>query len=301
MNRILVFGSFNFDKIYAVTHIVQPGETLSSLELNIRLGGKGYNQAVAARQSGAEVWLAGMVGEDGQPFIDACNRMGIHTDYLEKKESSKTGHAIIQVNQEAENSILLYGGANQELTQEYIDRVLSHFGKEDFILLQNEINSMEYIIEKAHDLGMNIVLNPSPFDEKIKNCDFRKVSWLFVNEIEARQIVGDHPESDLIEDLYFKYPTSNIILTLGGNGADCYMRETRFHQKAFTVKPIDTTGAGDCFTGYFLGLLTDTHSGRKALRVSAAAAALCITKNGAAESIPTINEVINFIKNSGAK
>lgn len=301
MNRILVLGSLNFDNIYTVPHITQPGETLSSLALNIRLGGKGYNQAVAARQSGAEVWLAGMVGEDGQAFVAACNRLGIHTDYLEINEHCKTGHAIIQVNQEAENSILLHGGANQELTQTYIDWVLSHFGKDDYILLQNEVNNMEYIINRAYDLGIRIVLNPSPFDNRIARCDIKKVSWLFVNEIEAKQIAGNLPEDKLLEVLHFKYPDSSIVLTLGGNGADCFMRGTKFHQKAFPVKPVDTTGAGDCFSGYFIGLLTDIQSGRKALRVSAAAAALCITKDGAAESIPTIIEVMSFIKNCSTK
>lgn len=296
MNQILVFGSCNFDNIYSVPHITQPGETQSSAELNVRLGGKGYNQAVAVRRTGANVWLAGMVGEDGQPFIDECTRLGIHVDYLRSIPRVKTGHAVIQVSNDAENSILLFGGANQCISKEYIDDVLSHFGKGDYILLQNEVNNLDYIIDRAYTREMNVILNPSPFNDIILSCDLKKVTWLFINEIEAKQIIGYKSAGNLVDGVRFKFPDCNIVLTLGADGADCLFGNTAIHQKAFHVSAVDTTGAGDCFSGYFIGLLTMNHSGRKALRMAAAAAALCITKAGAAESIPELSSVETFVK-----
>lgn len=295
MNKLLVFGSLNYDNIYTVSHITGPGETQSSQELNIRLGGKGYNQAVAAKCAGVEVWLAGQVGEDGQPFLNECQRRGIHTEFLRKVPGCKTGHAVIQVDQSAQNSILLYGGANQMLEKAYIDRVLGSFGKGDYLLLQNEVNDLDYIIEQAYANGMKIILNPSPFDEKISCCNLEKVSWLFVNEIEGKQIAGN-TGGTLIDVLHDKITGCNIILTLGGRGADCIVNGVKLRQEAFRVIPVDTTGAGDCFTGYFMGRMINCCSGENALRFAAAAAALCITRPGAAEAIPDYEEVLHFLK-----
>lgn len=206
MKKILVFGSLNFDNIYRVPHITAAGETQASTDMTIRLGGKGYNQAAAACKSGGAVWLAGCIGTDGKPFLDACSKLGIHAELVKTVPDCKTGHAVIQVSEEGENSILLFGGANQRQDRAYIDHVLSKFDRGDYLMLQNEVNELPYLIDRAYEIGMKIVLNPSPFNDIILKCDLDKVSWLLVNEIECRQILEADCDEKPAEQLRRKYP-----------------------------------------------------------------------------------------------
>ena len=171
--KVLNIGSMNLDLVYSVDHIVQPGETEASVSMNTFLGGKGMNQSVALAKAGVEVYQGGMIGEDGQPFLDACAEYGVRADYI-RKVDGKNGHAVIQIDKNAQNCILLYGGANQKLTAEYVDEVLAGFGAEDVLLLQNEVNMLPYIVDKAYEKGMKIALNPSPFNEKL---DAVRAAW----------------------------------------------------------------------------------------------------------------------------
>ena len=148
--KILDFGSLNYDYVYGVEHMVAPGETISSLDMEIFCGGKGLNQAIAAARAGAEVFMAGMVGKDGQLFMDICKENGIDSSFI-RQVPGKSGHAIIQLDQNGQNSILLYGGSNRQMTKEYVDEVLNNFEKGDLLLLQNEINLLSYIIDKAYE------------------------------------------------------------------------------------------------------------------------------------------------------
>ena len=131
----------NLDHVYSMDHIVQPGETEAASGMNIYLGGKGMNQSCALAKAGAEVYQGGMIGDDGDAFLAACKEFGVNGDFIERA-ADKTGHAIIQIDKNAQNCILLYGGANQSLTKEFIDDVLSHFEKGDLLLLQNEVNNI---------------------------------------------------------------------------------------------------------------------------------------------------------------
>ena len=164
--KVLNIGSMNLDLVYSVDHIVQPGETEASVSMNTFLGGKGMNQSVALAKAGVEVYQGGMIGEDGQPFLDACAEYGVRADFIRKVEG-KSGHAVIQIDSSAQNCILLYGGANQMLTESYVDEVLEHFTAGDILLLQNEVNLLPYIVDKAYEKGMQIALNPSPFNEML--------------------------------------------------------------------------------------------------------------------------------------
>ena len=180
--RILNIGSMNLDFVYQMDHIVVPGETESSADMNVFLGGKGINQSVAAAQAGAPVFHAGMIGEDGQPFLDACAKYGVDERFIRKVEG-KSGHAIIQVDRNAQNSIILFGGANQKLTAAFVDEVLDNFGAEDILLLQNEVNMLPYIVDKAYEKGLKIALNPSPFNAKLSEVDLKKISIFLLNEV----------------------------------------------------------------------------------------------------------------------
>ena len=293
--RVLNLGSMNLDHVYSVDHVVQPGETEASLDLHIFLGGKGMNQSVALAKAGVRTCQGGMIGPDGQPFLDACAAYGINADYI-RRIDTPTGHAIIQRDRNAQNCILLYGGANQCLTEAYVDEVLADFGAGDLLLLQNEVSQMPYIVKKAYERGMIIALNPSPFNEKLDAVDMGKISIFLLNEVEGGQITGKTDPDDIIERLLGLYPHARIVLTLGGDGA-MYADATRKHyQPIFNVQAVDTTAAGDTFTGYFLAGLCEGLPVPEILRMSAMASAIAVSRAGAVPSIPDRAEVEEALK-----
>ena len=289
--RVLNIGSLNLDYVYNLDHIVQPGETEASYELNVHLGGKGMNQSVALAKAGVDVYHGGMIGEDGQPFLDACKEFGVHAEYI-RQIDTKSGHAIIQIDKNAQNSILLYGGANQQLTSEYIDTVLADFGAEDILLLQNEVNMLPYIVNRAYEKGMTIALNPSPFNEKLHAVDMEKISIFLLNEVEGFQITGLKNPDDIIAKLLEMYPQSKIVLTLGQDGAVYADQEQKHFQPVFKVNAVDTTAAGDTFTGYFLAGLCDGLPIPEVLKMSAKASSIAVSRAGAVPSIPFREEVM---------
>lgn len=292
--RVLNIGSMNLDHVYDVDHIVQPGETEATGEMKIHLGGKGMNQSVALAKAGVEVYQGGMIGDDGQPFLDACKEFGVHADYIKQIET-KTGHAIIQIDSSAQNCILLYGGANQKLTEAYVDEVLAGFGSEDILLLQNEVNMLPYIVDKAYEKGMQIALNPSPFNEKLNAVDMGKISIFLLNEVEGGQITGLTEPDDIIAKLLELYPHAKIVLTLGKDGA-IYADSTQKHfQPIFKVQAVDTTAAGDTFTGYFLAGLCENMPIPEALKMSAKASSIAVSRAGAVPSIPYREEVLKAL------
>ncbi|MBQ3090792.1 MAG: ribokinase [Oscillospiraceae bacterium] len=292
--KVLNIGSMNLDHVYSVDHIVQPGETEATGEMNIFLGGKGMNQSVALAKAGVEVYQGGMIGDDGQPFLDACREYGVHADYI-RQIDTKTGHAIIQIDKNAQNCILLYGGANQKLTEAYVDEVLGHFAADDILLLQNEVNLLPYIVDKAYELGMQIALNPSPFNEKLEQVDMSKISIFLLNEVEGGQITGLTEPEEIIAKIQELYPHAKIVLTLGKDGA-VYADETQKHyQPIFKVKAVDTTAAGDTFTGYFLAGLAEGMPIPDVLRMSAKASSIAVSREGAVPSIPYRAEVMESL------
>ena len=293
--RVLNIGSMNLDYVYNVDHILQPGETESSDNLNIHLGGKGMNQSVALAKAGVAVWHSGMIGADGQPFLDACARFGVHSDYIRKVEA-KTGHTIIQIDRSAQNCILLYGGANQCLTTDFVDSVLADFGEGDILLLQNEVNLLPYIVDKACEKAMTIALNPSPFNEKLDAVDMGKISIFLLNEVEGGQITGLTEPDDIIAGLLERYPHARIVLTLGKDGAIYADAERKHFQPIFPVQAVDTTAAGDTFTGYFLAGLCEGMPIPQVLKISAMAAAIAVSRPGAVPSIPYRAEVEEALK-----
>lgn len=291
--KILDLGSMNLDYVYHVDHIVQPGETEASSGMDVFLGGKGMNQAVALAKAGAEVYMGGMIGKDGQPFLDACIQYGVRPDYI-RQIDGKSGHAIIQLDTAAQNCILLYGGANRCLTEAYVDEVLSHFGSGDILLLQNEINQLSYIVDRAHDKGMTIALNPSPFDDKLKAVDLEKISVFLLNEVEGFQITGHNQPHQILEELLNRYPKARIVLTLGRNGAVYADAKQRCYQPIFKTKAVDTTAAGDTFTGYFLAGMCEQMPVADTLALCAKASAITVSRKGAVPAIPYREEVEAF-------
>ena len=293
--RVLNIGSMNLDHVYTVDHVVQPGETEASLDMNVFLGGKGMNQSVALAKAGVPTYQGGMIGPDGQPFLDACAEFGVNADYI-RRIATPTGHAIIQIDSSAQNCILLYGGANQCLTEAYVDEVLADFGSDDILLLQNEVNMMPYIVEKAWERGMTIALNPSPFNEKLDAVDMGKISIFLLNEVEGGQITGLTEPDAIIAKLLELYPHARIVLTLGKDGAVYADAGQKHFQPIFKVKAVDTTAAGDTFTGYFLAGLAEGLPIPEVLRMSAKASSIAVSREGAVPSIPYRAEVEAALK-----
>lgn len=293
--KIFNLGSLNVDYVYRVPHFVRPGETLASAELNIFPGGKGLNQSIALSKAGIDVVHSGLLGSDGALLLDTLQSSGVNTDYI-RRLNIQSGHAIIQVDETGQNSILLYAGANHCFDRAYILSVLEKAQAGDVLLLQNEINALPEIFEIAHNKGMLIAFNPSPYHESIKSLPLEYVTWWLCNEIEGAELTGKNDPEEIIFALSEMYPESNVLLTIGENGSLYQTGGRLLRQPIYPVKVADTTAAGDTFTGFFLGSLLIGKDPAQALKTAAAAASIAVSRQGAAASIPTINEVKQFLE-----
>ena len=291
--KVLNFGSLNLDLVYQMDHIVRGGETFAADRLDKFPGGKGLNQSVALAKAGAEVYHAGNIGTDGTMLTDTLAAAGVNTDHVRVLEIP-SGHAVILVDRGGENSIILFGGANVSVDPEQVEAVLSHFGPGDFLVLQNEINMLDTIIRKACDKGMQIVLNPSPMDEKIGKLPLEKVSIFKLNEIEGCAITGKEDPEEILDVLGQRFPGARVVLTLGSRGSVYMEGSTRIRQEIYKVKAVDTTAAGDTFTGFFISTLLRGGTPAQTLDVAARASAIAVSRMGAAPSIPSWDEVENW-------
>ncbi len=292
--RILNFGSCNIDFVYSVDNMVNPGETISAKCVEKFPGGKGLNQSIACARAGIPVFHAGNIGGDGVFLREVMESSGVDTRYL-KITDTLTGHAIIQVTPNGENSIIVYGGANEEITKEYVDEVMINFSENDFLILQNEISEIPYIVEKAFEIGMKIVLNPSPFNDRIKIIDFDRISYLILNEHEAESLSGKTEKEGFIKWCRKNHPDIKVILTLGKQGSIYFDKDVEIAQDAYKVNAVDTTAAGDTFTGFFFASICKGETPQNALKIASMASAISVTKKGAASSIPTIDDVLDKI------
>ena len=291
--KIINFGSCNIDYVYSLDHIVAPGETETTKVLEIFPGGKGLNQSIAAARAGAAVFHIGCLGEDGQLLLETLKESNVDTSYI-KSVPGKCGHAIIQLASDSENSIFLYPGSNHTFTKQYIDEVLEDFSTEDIVILQNEINEIDYIVEKAYSKQMRIVLNPSPFNEIISKIDLNRITYLILNEVEAKGFTGCEDVEGSLQYFRKYYPTLKIMLTLGGKGCVYLEGEQKIYHPIHKVDVVDTTAAGDTFTGYFVAGISEGKEIPEILRMASAAAGLSVSKKGAAPSIPYRQEVLEL-------
>lgn len=289
--KLLVFGSLNIDHTYQLPHLVREGETLSSSSYARNEGGKGFNQAAALAKAGQKVHFAGAIGEEGAFLQHYLSDLGIDVSNIRTLDVP-TGHAIIQINEQGSNSIILYGGANQAITADHIDQVLSQFSAGDYILLQNEISLGEQILRKAHEKGMHVILNPSPISPALLSWPFELVDWLILNEIEGADLTGHTAPDAIVAALLHDFRIPHVVLTLGERGAVYADREGTHFQPALKTDVVDTTAAGDTFTGYFFASIFGGNTPSEALLRAAAAASLAIARPGAAKSIPWSKDVM---------
>ncbi len=288
--RILNFGSLNIDFTFVVENFVKPGQTMDSLSARRTPGGKGLNQSIALARAGAAVCHAGMIGEDGLFLKALLEKNGVDCTFVETVPCD-TGKAFIQVDASGQNCIVLYGGANRQNTPEFCDRVLEAFQPGDLLLLQNEINLPDLLMEKAFRRKLRIVLNPSPMNGQVLGCDLSRVSLFLLNEEEGTALTGKTEAEDILREMQIRYPGSEVILTLGSRGAVYAAGGRRIFQKSYPVKAVDTTGAGDTFTGYVLAGLAEGRPMEECLDRAARASAIAVTRPGAADAIPAAWEI----------
>lgn len=289
--KVVNFGSLNFDHVYEVEHFVRPGETITSDKYRRFCGGKGLNQSIALAYAGAEVFHAGKVGRDGEPLVACLQTAGVDASLVGVSESEPSGHAMIQVDRSGQNSIILHSGANRDIRKADASRVLDHFASGDCLLLQNEISSIPEIIDQAKQQGLAIFLNPAPMDKRVLGYPLDKVDYFIINEIEGRELTGAVEPDAIMAAMRRRFPRSMTILTLGEQGVLCADDRTKISVPAERVTPIDTTAAGDTFIGYFIAQKISGATLETCLRTATRAAAICVTRRGAADSIPRTEEV----------
>ena len=288
--KILNFGSCNVDYVYSLDHIVTVGETASVDGMEKFPGGKGLNQSIAVARAGGQIWHAGCIGQDGVFLSELLAESGVNTEYL-KQVDGPNGQAIIQVDKNGENCIFIYHGSNALVDRPFVDEVLSHFEAGDLLLLQNEISEVPYIIEQASAKGMQIVFNPSPFYEELKEMDLDRISYLVLNEVEAKGFSGQDDPQEILRYMRERHPRLRVMLTLGKGGCIYSEGEKTLYHPAYRVEAVDTTAAGDTFTGYFAALLAGGLPYAEVLRYASMASGIAVSRRGAAPSIPTLGEV----------
>ena len=294
--KVYNLGSMNIDYVYSVPHFVRAGETLASVKREIFPGGKGLNQSVALARAGAQVVHGGRVGADGDFLVRILREAGVDVRHIETT-GEPTGHAVIQVDESGQNCILLYAGANHGFSEDYIERVLQDAEPGDMLLLQNEVNGLEQMFAAAASRGLQIAFNPSPFREELNELPLRQVRWWLCNEIEGEQLTGRREPEEILCAMRERFPESSTVLTLGEDGCMFADRERTIRQPIFPAEAVDTTAAGDTFTGYFLAMIAGGRDIPAALRIASRAASIAVSRKGASASIPEFAEVMEGERN----
>jgi ribokinase len=292
MSNLVNLGSLCIDYVYSVSTIANPGETVASKNLSVFPGGKGLNQSVAAVKAGARVQHFGAVGVDGEELVQFMQAAGVSVDGV-INTAGRSGHAVIQIDEAGQNSIVIAGGANREVSPGVISRALEAVESDGWLLLQNEVNDISFILDSADRLNCSVAMNLAPFDSSALEYNYHLVDLLIVNELEAQGLSGCASVDAAYEHLILAFPDTSLVLTVGKQGLYYYEAEQRMRGRlnAYAVDVVDETAAGDTFVGFLMaGLLTGA-SLEEILSHASAAGALATTKHGAAPSIPDLEEV----------
>ena len=293
--KIYNFGSLNVDRVYGVEDFVRAGETILAKSLSFFPGGKGLNQTIALARAGAHVYHVGCIGRDGGILKETLVENQVPLTYV-KELDADGGHTALQVSESGQNAIIVYSGTNHMLTEEFIDEVMQTIEPGDYVLMQNEINLVPYIIRKAKEAGAVVALNPSPITKELTTYPLELVDLFIVNEIEGEALTGEKEPEKILRVFREKYPHAKIVLTLGSEGS-CYQDEMTFaSQDIYKNTVVDTTGAGDTYCGYLLTCLMEGVPVKEALNMATAASSIAVSRQGAAPSIPKREEVEEFLQ-----
>ncbi len=288
--KIINFGSLNIDHVYRVDHISRPGETVAGISCSLFAGGKGAIQSVAIARAGGAVSHAGKIGNDGLWMVETMKKDGVDISAIAVCPQP-TGHAIIQVDKTGQNSIVTFGGTNQQISMEDIDDVLEYAEAGDVVLLQNEINNIPYIIHSAADKGMQVCLNPAPMGDEVFKYPLDKVTTFIINEHEGESLTGEASAQKIIDAMISRYEHATIILTSGSSGCLYARGALKGIIPGRAANVVDETGAGDTFVGYLFAELQRGIGLKQSLEFATIAASMSVTRKGAIPSIPYRAEV----------
>lgn len=288
--RIVNYGSINLDHVYAVDHIVQPGETMLADKKEEFCGGKGLNQSLAIAKAGCPVDHAGIVGEDGEMLLAALTACHVNIDHI-RHAAGASSHTVIQVDAHGQNSIIVFSGENMRPSEQDLDAILADYMPGDAIIMQNELFNSARMMEKAAAKGLKIIFNPSPANEALPSYPLDKVDWFILNEIEGEMLTGEKDAEQILNRLAARFPNASVVLTLGEKGAFLQSEGKRIYQSAFPVNAVDTTAAGDTFTGYFIAGYAFGMPYERVMKRAALAASIAVSRAGAADSVPLKEEV----------
>jgi len=301
--KIAVVGSLNMDLVVRVPHMPIPGETVIGSDFRTIPGGKGANQAVAATRLGAEVTMIGRVGDDdfGRAQLRNLGELGVDTTHVIVDPEAATGIALITLDASGQNSIVLASGANMRLTTEDINAAQDAILQSDVLVLQLEspLEVVAYAIDMAHAEGVEVILNPAPAQPLAKET-LVKLDYLIPNESETVLLTGievaDINSAKAAAERLRGEGVGTVILTLGDRGAFLVSATESVHVPGYEVEVVDTTAAGDAFVGGFAVALAQGQNLAEAVRYANAAGALAVTRLGAQPSLPTRQEVEEFMK-----
>ncbi|NWJ51712.1 MAG: ribokinase [Bacteroidetes bacterium] len=299
--KIVVVGSSNTDMVVKAHHFPQPGETILGGDFYIFQGGKGANQAVASARLGGEIVFICRVGNDafGNSAIQHYQQEGIDVSAVAVDHIAPTGVALITLNAEGENTIVVASGANAILSKEDIENAGSAFNEAGYIITQLEtpIPAIEYLAMKVKAEGKKLILNPAPA-ASIPAIILDGLFLITPNESETAMLTGIHVKDGKTAkeavNIFKTKGVQNVIITLGSKGAYVACSDFEGFIPAYKVKAVDTTAAGDVFNGALVVALAEGRSWKDAVEFASKAAAISVTKLGAQTSAPYLNEIITF-------
>ena len=293
---ILVIGSLNMHLSIDLAKMPVTGETILGRGIAYKAGGKGANQACAAGRLGGRVRMLGCVGQDefGQKLVKSLSESGVETDYIKESRDLPTGTAVIYVDDNGDNSIVVIPGANMACDIEYLKEQDEQFHWCDYVVLQMEIpyEAVWYSVKRAKELGKMVILNPAPAPDEIPEEILSLVDYLTPNETEIIALNGKSKD-DIREgaEKLLSRGVSNVIATLGDRGALLVNRYGETFYPARKVVSVDTTAAGDCFNGAMVAALAEGQSEAEAILFANMASSIAVTRKGAQESLPIREEV----------
>ena len=304
---IVVVGSLNTDLVLHVEKFPQEGETVLGDSLTQEPGGKGLNQAVAASRAGASVALIGAVGSDsfGRHLKDVLSTEGVH-DLVDTDTSHATGTAVIEVDSNGANRIIVVSGANNHVQADRVEeqlRALASYQRLGVVLVQGEIDpeATERALVVGQELGAVTVLNPAPMRDFPRRV-FSNTDYLIPNEFEARELaaLSEFPLTSMLDcveaaNSLVDLGAKNVIVTRGEKGAVWANANGSGQAGAFRIVPVDTVAAGDSFCGVFASAINEGQPFAEALRWASAAGALAATRSGAVTSLPQREEIMKLL------
>ena len=300
MKNICVIGSLNMDLVVNVEKMPKAGQTLLGSNFKEVPGGKGANQAVAMARLNGNVTMIGKVGNDsfGETLVNSLKKDNINTNYIQVEEGP-SGVALITVDKNAQNSIVVAPGANYKLTKEDIDKNIDAIKNSDIVVVQLEtpLETIKYALKKAKELGKYTILNPAPAvvleDEIIENVDLLTPNETEL-EIISQKSISNEDDINECAQIMINKGVRELIVTLGSKGSLYINKETSMFKKAYKVEAIDTTAAGDSYTGALAVAISIGKDMEYAMDFASKVGALSVMKEGAQSSLPTLIEVENF-------